>query len=218
MKTALFIHRSVGANMLADADVRRVLTNVRLADIDANSNTFTTAEGEISSSALDLSSGNTNPDGLASFFERAAAEADASDELERFDVVAFKSCYTAAHIGSDEQLESYIQHYSGPIDGWIAAHPMQRFVVISPPPRRRLLTNRAGRKRARAFARWLREYAGRRPNVTYFDLFDLLADDGDLLKRAYRRPLLVDQHPNEVGSVKAGLGLAEALDRAAASQ
>jgi hypothetical protein len=213
--SALFVHRSVGKHMLEDGDVRALIGGVKLDDLDANTNTLTTAAGEQRKSAFDMSSGNTNPDGLAAFFHRVTNDAAAGEELSQYDVVAFKSCYTAAHIGSDEQLAEYRQHYDGPIKDYISAHPSQRFVIISPPPRRRLLTTPAGRRRARAFSVWLAEYSAAPPNAEYFDLYDLLADSGNLLASRFRRFAPYDQHPNEEGSRLAGERLAAALAQAA---
>lgn len=214
--TALFVHRSVGMNMLADADVRSRLDGVALSDLDANTNTFSDASSQPTESLLDMSSGNTNPDGLADFFARCSADQRAGDQLAAFDVVAFKSCYTASGIDSDDKLDEYRDHYLGPIADWIADHPRQRFVVISPPPRRRLLTSPAAAKRAREFSQWLATFAADRRNVEYLDLFGLLADDGDLLARSYRRLAVWDQHPNERGSRTGGERLADTLQRAAA--
>lgn len=213
MPSALFIHRSVGRNMLVDAAVRDSLEAIEFADLDANTNILTGADGEMVETALDFSSGNTNPDGFAEFFAGLAGNTHAAQQLASFDVLAFKSCYSASQINSEQQLAEYKAHYSGPIDAWIASHPDQRVILISPPPRRRIMTNAPAARRARAFSQWLASFAADRPNVEYLDLFDLLADGRDQLCRHYRRFLVFDQHPNKEGSIKAGEGFSDVLKR-----
>jgi hypothetical protein len=214
MSSALFIHRSVGLQMLDAASVRTRLSDVELSDLYANTNVMRGPSGEAVATELDLSSGNTNPDGLAAFFRDVLAVHTKMAALEAFEVVAFKSCYSASGISSTEQLEDYRACYEGPIAQYIDTHSSQRFVILSPPPRRPLLTSAAAAHRAREFSKWLADFAHGRRNCSYFDLFACLASQGDVLDRKYRRLLPIDQHPNARGAAMAGEALTEAIQAA----
>lgn len=213
---ALFIHRSVGLQMLQAASVRTQIQGVDFCDVYANDNTFTDEHGNTGVSQLDFSAGNTNPDGLATFFAEAVADQQQADFLASFQVIGFKSCYSASAINSDDELAAHQRHYDGAIATYIEAHPDKRFVIVSPPPRRRLLSNRAAATRARAFSEWLEGFASRHANCQFFDLFGLLADSSNLLDRKFHRLAPYDQHPNRRGAELAGRGLQAAYERASA--
>lgn len=211
MPSALFIHRSVGLQMLAAAEVRAQLPDIDFSDLYANDNIMSGPDGRPAATPLDMSSGNTNPDGLAAFFREVSGSPEKRKALEAFDLVALKSCYSASSITSDAQLSSYQDYYEGLISEYISSHRDQQFVILSPPPRRPLLTGAAAAARARSFSRWLRDFASERSNCSYFDLFDLLADDRNHLSRRFRRALPIDQHPNAEGALEAGNHLAASI-------
>jgi len=201
---ALFIHRSVGQNFLEDAQVRRHLGRNLLHDLNVNTNVFTDEKGQQVASIISVDNGNTNPDGLAAFFAKASQDKSLEDALMQYDVIAFKSCYTANQFKTDQALRNAQAAYGGAIRDFIAAHPDTKFLIMSPPPRRPALTTRAAAKRAQSFADFLGEYTRTFKNAHFYDLFAVLADDKGCLRAEYRRLLPVDQHPNLKGSKAAG--------------
>lgn len=101
--------------------------------------------------------------------------------------------------GSKEQLESYKRGYCGSIAAYIAEHPEKRFVITSPPPRKRLLSSPRSREFAHEFSTFLCAFSKERNNCHYFDLFELLCEDNTLAEQ-YCRFLPWDQHPNLKGA------------------
>jgi hypothetical protein len=64
---ALFIHRSVGRNLIEQGQLRDLLAlkGVTLHDYDNNSDTLTQANGRTSKTTLKIPGNNTNPDNLS---------------------------------------------------------------------------------------------------------------------------------------------------------
>jgi hypothetical protein len=201
--------------MMEAVSLRQTVRDVLLRDLNANSNTYLDEFGRPARPPVSVSSANTDPPGLATFFSDVLADPDQLRALEAFDVIAFKSCYSASQIRSDEQFTAFRQAYEDSIAQYIDGHPHQRFVVMSPPPRRALLTTRSAAFRAREFSRFLGEFVASRPNCSYCDLFDCLAGASNVLRRRYCRWSPRDQHPNRAGARVAGDALRRALETAA---
>lgn len=216
MQSILFIHRSVGANMLRDTQARSQGLAYNLYDFNANTNLLVNPDGMNEESSLFILNGDTNPRGLNLFFEKALTDRDTKSELEKFDVIVFKSCYTASRIQSDDMLASYKKDYQAGIDSYIQANPSKRFVVVSPPPRRNILTRKSDAERAANFSDWLRNFVLERENCSFLDFFRILSDSTNTLARSYRRTNPFDQHPNRRGSQEMMMGFNEELERLAA--
>lgn len=197
----LFIHRSVGQQLVDCLRARQDFT-FDLYDLNANTNTMIGAQGLSIESSLVVREGDTSPAGLAAFFGTASKSRDVRTELETFDVIAFKSCYSASALASEDALTEQMAAYGGQIADYISAAPMRQFLIVSPPPRRRLMTTKANAARAARFATWLEGFAGDRANCSFFDLFGALSK-AETLSPRYTRLLPFDQHPNDAGAAMA---------------
>jgi hypothetical protein len=215
MKRVLFVHRSVGRQVVdAYRSTRDDRGDVGVWDFDANRCETRDLNGESDATApILISNGDTEPSGLRAFFEYASADAEVASFLRGFDIVAFKSCYSASSIKDDAQLEGFKRSYAeiGKLVRAIS-HSLV-MVIISPPPRRPLLTTAAEVDRAMRFSLWLEELARSDGKAVFFDLHRVLAERG-VLRRSYRRWMPFDQHPNDIGAAAGGLAFASAIDRA----
>jgi len=168
-----------------------------LVDPDGN------ATGTVYGDCLDA----TDPPDLAVLWTNSDPyyAATRNNILDNHEVIAFKSCFPAAAISSNEMLEDYKVYYRDMRD-FFDTRPDRLFVVIGFPPLHPDETNAADAARARQFINWLKsaEYLGGHPNIVCFDLFDLLASDGsdgpiNTLRTSYQ-PEYVDSHPNTAGN------------------
>ncbi len=237
-----FLHHSTGRNLIAEGEVRIQLERIEKAlgvdlrfwDHDYNYEGLTDPDGILHPDwNFGIPYDNTDPYGLNLLWAGDGSDAKAARDsiLSRFDVIAFKSCYTASEIPTDEQLESYKTWYLE-IRDVLDRHPGKIFLIVSPPPRHRLATpydltaeeRLSQADRARAFADWLGspEFLEGHPNLRFFDLFDHLAapDDGgpvrNLLRAEYERdPDDGDSHPNALANEQVGPLFAAALAAAA---
>jgi hypothetical protein len=208
----LFIHRSVGQQMIDCVRTNQSFSELELYDFNANNNNLTNStRSTIKGSPLSVLSGDTSPAGLAQFFRKAVTDKSVGEIFTKFDIIAFKSCYSANNIQSKEQLESYKKAYRGAISSYIAERPEKKFVIISPPPRKHLFSSSQSRKLAREFSTFLNVLSRERNNCYYFDLFRLLSEDDALAKQYCRRFIPWDQHPNSRGAQLAGNTMAGIL-------
>jgi len=207
----LFIHRSVGQQIIDCVRTNQSFSELELYDFNANNNNLTDSMRSITKgSPLSVLSGDTSPAGLATLFQKAATNKHIEEILTEFDIIAFKSCYSANNIQSIEQLEAYKKAYRGVISSYIAEHPEKKFVIISPPPRKLLFSSSQSRKLAREFSTFLNAFSRERNNCYYFDLFRLLSED-DALAKQYCRFFPWNQHPNLKGAQLAGDTMADIL-------
>ena len=169
----LFIHRSVGQQIVDAMRQQNKNTGLEIFDLNANTNQLFDNHKNLVLSPLKVAGGNTDPAGLNAFFTNVLEQPKLSSYLNEFDVIAFKSCYSAAAINSDSQLQRSKVAYTTAIRDFIQRNPSKKFIIISPPPRRPLFTNQSAAKRAAEFAAWLRGLTTRLPNCIYFDLFSL---------------------------------------------
>ncbi len=221
----IFVHHSVGRNLLQEGAIREELSqlgaarglDLRLWDHDYNDIGLTDPQGQTLGYSFQIPGDDTDPDGWHDIWTTGNATRDSL--LSRFTVIAFKSCYTASAITSDAQLADY-QRWYGEMAQVFDAHPDRLFVVLSPPPRHRLATDLDDADRARAFADWLGSpaFLAGHPNVAFFDLFDQLAhpDDGsdvrNMLRYDYERSHTDgDSHPNVTANATVGPRLAAFL-------
>ncbi len=244
---AIFLHHSVGADLLRGSGAREALkwapVPVHLWDYAYNPPRrilfvgrrrtmpdhyygLRDADGRQRLGRIEVPNDNTDPAGLAALFRQpvTSSPANAFSYLLQFDVVLFKSCFTAAAITSDEQLERYRQDYLE-IRSVIDRHPERLFLPLTMPPLSASMTTPEQAARARAFAAWLASDAYRegRRNLHVFDLFDALAvpdgkPDSGTLRPEYCPVEVYDSHPN--GRAQRAVGaawvawVAEAVERA----
>jgi hypothetical protein len=215
VKSFFFLHHSTGRNLINQGDVREIIdvvsdyedVQVNVWDHDYNHIGLRDLHGENLGYSYEIPDDNTDPDGLHHLWTTDNAARDSI--LSRYDVIAFKSCYyPTCRIYDDEQLEEYKEWYRE-IRDVLDEHPEKLFVIMSPPPLHRLVTELEWADRARAFADWLGsdEFLAGHPNLVYFDLFDHFAhpDDGsedrNMLRYEYEITHDVPNgHPNQLAN------------------
>jgi hypothetical protein len=218
-RRVIFLHHSVGANLIEQGDVRQGLTDLgyEFSDHGYNEDGLVLADGTRTGRSFDVSGDNTDPDGLAAIFAQPLHDPpdNTFSNLMQYDVIAFKSCFPTSHIESDAQLAEYKSYYLS-IRGRIDQYPNKVFIVITPPPEIPFDTDPEVAARARAFADWLTsdEYLSGHPNVFTFDLFDLLADPTTNTLRPGYQTDEHDAHPNELANRAVGPLFVSFIDRA----
>jgi hypothetical protein len=222
----IFLHHSVGANIIDRGDLRGLLRkkapNLALSDYGYNAGRraqllsripgysvsslhgLHDAAGRFSTVSYAVPADDTDPDGLAAIFRQTAPASPPNTltYLLQYDVIAFKSCFTAATIPSDETLERFKQDYRA-IRATMDRRPDKLFLALTPPPRRASETNHAEAARARSYARWIMsdDFHGGKANIAAFDLFDALAvpegqPDANTLRPDYAVADPNDSHPS----------------------
>lgn len=185
MKSVLFIHRSVGKNLLNDGHLAELIakadSSIDFKDIDNNKRKGTPGD-------------DTKPTDYAKYFSNNSREED---------LVIIKSCYPNNAIKSDQALVQLKELYSAIINGYLESSK-GKLLIMTTPALRPLHTSPEEAARARELAKWLMALStDNRVNV--FDLYDLLAEPkGDkhanMLRSQYRRLGPWDNHPNKAAS------------------
>lgn len=206
----LFIHRSVGQNILEDSKLRYKFDGIRLYDIYANKCRFTNSEGVIEEAPFPIEEGKTEPEDLADFFQNAEAKGY-EQALREFDCVILKSCYTANSLKSDKHMQSQVEAYIV-IKEYIENHPDQHFIVCTTPPRIQICTTAKAVNRAKTMQNWILENFEPLPNTDVLDIFGMLTSDRGVLDKKYRRFAFYDQHPNRAGSLAIAAELEKLLN------
>jgi hypothetical protein len=209
----IFLHHSTGRNLIEQGGVREGLTEAGYSfwDHDYNPRGLRRPDGGRTGYNYNIPDDNTDPDGLARIFAQRAygLPLNAFSGLQQHEVIAFKSCFPASNITSDEQLEGYKSYYLAMRDV-MDQHPDRVFIVLTPPPLSPAATDAEAAARARAFADWLKsdEYLSGHPNVFTFDFFGHLAQDEptspdyNMLRVEYREG--ADSHPNQTANETIG--------------
>ena len=189
MSKVIFIHRSVGQNLLDDGDLANLVrseaerVNKEVDFKDINNNVQKGVPGD-----------DTKPTDYAKYFsENSRAE----------DLIVIKSCYPTNAIKSDQTLEDLKDTYREIVSGF-SKRSKGDLLILTTPPLRPVRTNPAEAARARKLANWLKANL---PNkrVHVFDFYDLLAaspngKQANMLKSEYRRLLPWDNHPSKSAS------------------
>jgi hypothetical protein len=215
----ILLHHSVGANLIAQGDVRQRLTDLgyEFYDHGYNEDGLVLADGTSSGGNFDVPDDNTDPDGLANIFAQPLHDPpdNTFSELMQYDVIAFKSCFPTSNIQSDEQLADYKSYYLS-IRDRMDEYPNKIFIVVTQPPEIPNDTDSEAAARARAWANWMAsdEYLSGHPNVFTFNLFDRLADPSDNMLRAEYQTDESDAHPNELANQTIGPLFADFVDQA----
>lgn len=201
----IFLHHSTGRNLIHQGGVRERFAEAGYDfwDHDYNAQGLTRPDGTAAGYSYNIPNDNTDPDGFATIFAQPAYKfpLNAFSALLQHEVIAFKSCYPASNVASDEQLETHKAYYLS-IRDVMDQHPDRIFIVVTQPPLNPAETDAETAARARTFANWLEsdEYLAGHPNVLTFDFFGYLAEDDptspdyNMLREAYRNG--TDSHPN----------------------
>jgi hypothetical protein len=219
MPSVLFIHRSVGRNLLHDGQVyAQIGTSFELHDFDQNTGILSSAVTE-EKSLWKIPGNDTRPGSYAELlsFEKQQGNDPTLADIMKYDVIVIKSCYPNSNLKSREELETAQKHYQS-IISFFNAQPDKKLLILTSPPLISFKTNPENAARARALANWLAENK-LASNVFVFNLFDELADKStNLLRKEYRRRLPWDAHPNAFASRAIAPKFVDFLRTAAANQ
>jgi len=214
----IFLHHSVGGNLIQQGDVRQSLTDLgyEFYDHGYNGDGLTLADGTPAGRDFAVPDDNTNPDGFAAIFAQSLDDPpdNTFSHLMEYDVIVFKSCYPVSNIQSDDQLAEYKSYYLS-IRARMDQYPDKIFIVVTPPPEIPADSDAQAAARARDFADWLAsgEYLDGHPNVFTFNFFDLMADPATNMLRADYQADEFDAHPNELANQTVGPLFVDFIDQ-----
>lgn len=139
------------------------------------------------------------------------------------DIVIFKSCYPNSNIGiadasspvpteRQKTIENYTAYFKS-LSAVFRKYPNKLFVYMTAPPLAPERTTPENAARARSFNTWLQneflpgyqQETGLR-NFVIYDLFNVLANDQNLLREQFRTDRPGDSHPNKIGYETAASG------------
>ena len=190
----LFIHRSVGRDLLEEGNFRKLLNAwyIRLDDYDNNSGVLTYDDGTAARGAIAMPGNNTDPDNLAAFF------AGWPELLNTYDAIIVKSCYPNSRIKNTAALETVQTQYISMLASCKAHGKL--LIILTTPPLRPLRTSAREATLASQLASWLVDLSDSDDGLYVFDFHHALAEpsgpQAGMLKRAYRRTAPWDNHPN----------------------
>lgn len=203
MQSIIFIHRSVGHNLIHDGNLHKLISDTGkfiFSDYDQNSDILTDSNSKQQNMGFVFPGSNTRPQDFSVIFSDNVPKEYKSiqDEALRHDVVIVKSCYPNSNIQSNEELEMIKRHYQSVCDFFAKSN--KKLVVLTSPPLTPVMTKSDRANRARQLADWLMS-SKFGDNIKVFDFFSLLATPKDrkhsnTLKKEYRRWLPFDSHPN----------------------
>jgi hypothetical protein len=226
-RNIVFLHHSVGANLIAQSGVRERLTagGYHFWDQGYNGDGLRDPRGISTGYSYNVPGDNTDPDGLLNIFSQPVFDLPLNtlSGLMQHEVIAFKSCFPTSAITSDALLKDYQMWYTQ-IRAFMDQHSEKLFIIITQPPLNPAETQPEAAARARAFAAWLKsdEFLQGHPNIVAFDLFDLLAEndpqasDFNMLRADYRED--TNSHPNRLANETIGPIFAEFIMQAADRQ
>ncbi len=183
----LFIHRSVGQQLLDYGNLRNLLNTHRIQLDDLNQNTNRLTHNDRSSERVKgkIPGNNTNPKNLAALFDAWPGI------FEQYDAIMIKSCYPNSRIDSEREYLAVQNNYRTIIAA--AQQHAKDLIILTTPPLRPSATNRSQKTRCDQLADWLTEQST--PHLLVFDFRSELKDNTGALRRQYRRLLPFDQHP-----------------------
>ena len=206
----LFLHHSVGRNWLNEGGLRDTLLSLGIGIRGATYGDDIGQETDICHWAPKF-----RQDMKKIFKFKAHPNQYFNGDREN-DIIMFKSCFPNSDIvgdgvepgdpaGGEKTLANYRATFAA-LKEEFSGYPDKLFIYVTSPPLvpSETTADRAGR--ARQFTDWISgEFASEYKQVTglnnllVFNLFDVLADDGDYLRAEYRRSEH-DSHPNAAGS------------------
>jgi hypothetical protein len=209
MPKVLFIHRSVGDNLIRYGHLRELIVQANqpfeFSDYNQNTDTLTDSSGVQTKPGFRFPGNDTKPEDFAAIFNdnTEAQYIPILDEAFHYDLILLKSCYPNSNIQSGKQLQQ-IKGYYESVANFFAKYPQKQLVIMTSPPLVPLRTKWAAATLARQLATWLSKVE-LPDNVRVFNLFDLLAapegeKQANMLRREYRRWMPFDSHPNNKAS------------------
>lgn len=200
MKKVLFIHRSVGNNLINDSNFYKLIDeralSVKFSDYNQNSDLLRTSSS-CDRMGFTLPCDDTKPSDYAMLFseEGIVKYKDILDWVLGCDIVIIKSCYPNSNLKSDAQLDHTKQEYLS-IAKFFSNYPDKKLVIFTSPPLAPLMTNSKSAQRARTLAKWLSS-TNLGKNIYVFDFYSQLANQKGVLAKKYRKLLPFNSHPNK---------------------
>ncbi len=210
----VFLHHSVGKGILEEGKLRDYL---REMSIDVKGMTYGDSIGQYTDMCNWLPKFQNDMKGILSFQNHPNVY---YTDSRANDIVMFKSCFPNSDIGSvgtgpgnplssKRTLADYKAVFAG-LDREIRKFPSTLFVYMTFPPLVPLETTTESARNARAFNVWLKDEflptyhkESGLNNLVIFDLFDVLADQDNVLKVEYRNANPRDSHPNGLANREA---------------
>lgn len=176
MSKALFIHHSIGRQILDEGRLREKLAasvpSLTLWDHDYNERGLSDGSGSPVGRSFPIPGDDTDPEGLLRVLEGVRDANPWSADLRTFDLVVLKSCFPNNAIRSDEAAEQLRDTYRRLRE--IALELPQAVVLVSSPPLVFEATRPDQAARAVRLAEWLTaHWTG--PRLAYVNLLDALA-------------------------------------------
>jgi len=209
-KRLVFIHHSVGQNWINDGGLKDSLMEL---GISVQSATYGYDIGEKTDINDWLPKFENNLDKILKFDNLAPN--NQNDTLEN-EIIMFKSCFPNSDIisegeknGNPYDTARTITNYEATFDSLkniFSQHPRKLFIYVTAPPLVPSRTNPENATRARKFNNWIKteflkkyQEETKLDNFLVFDLFYILADKNNVLKKEYRHNDR-DSHPNAQAS------------------
>ena len=209
----VFLHHSVGNNLIEQGEVREGLLEAGYDFWDHNYNHIglRDPDGKFTGYSYNVPNDNTDPDGLARIFDQHiySFPVNTLSGLMQHEVIALKSCFPTSDIIDQEQLEQKKAWYLE-MRAVMDQHPEKIFIILTQPPLNPASTTLEIAARASSLANWLTsaEFLNGHPNVFTYNFFHYLAEsdptatDFDKLRQEYRQG--TDSHPNRLANETIG--------------
>jgi len=208
-RKVLFIHHSVGRMIIAAGLRQRLQASyIQLWDTDYNCIGAHNDAGQRVDTPL-LPRDKTNPEDFSLLLKGdEQSTVDYIKWMRTFDGVILKSCYIAFEIEDALLLSRRISAVKDMIAR--SSELFKRTLLLTPPPLSKLVSSRYSKDYQMEL---LHAYTCiQKDNVKVFDLFKVLAEEGEqYLSKSYQRLLPSNSHPNSRGSVAAAAAMAESI-------
>jgi hypothetical protein len=216
MTTALFIHHSVGRQIIGEGGLRQKLYTgspaLELWDHDYNEIGLSDGAGLPLGTSFPVPSDNTDPDGLLTILKGIEAGEPWAERATTFDVLVLKSCFPNNAIRSDAAATSLAETYQQMRE--VAVALPQAVLLVSSPPLVFEATRPGQAARAADIAGWVgAHWTG--PRLGYANIFDPLTyhfgPARGTLRLRYRRTRPRDSHLGVAGAQVAANAIVPAV-------
>jgi hypothetical protein len=216
MTTALFIHHSVGQQIIHEGGLREKLSAgipaLELWDHNYNEVGLSNGSGSPLGISFPIPGDNTDPDGLLAILRGVELGEPWAERARTFDVLMLKSCFPNNMIDSDATAASMKRIYQHLRE--VATALPQAVLLMSSPPLVFESTRPDQVARAGDIAAWLgRNWTG--PRLGYANIFDTLTYHSGpargTLRLRYRRKRPGNSHVSVAGAEAAARTIVPAL-------
>ena len=216
MTTGLFIHHSVGRQIIREGGLRQklaaIVPGLELWDHDYNKPGLSDGSGSPVGTSLPIPGDNTDPDGLLTILRGIAAGKPWAAGAGVFDLLMLKSCFPNSGIRSDADAAALKEIYQEMRE--IALGLPQAVILLSSPPLALESTRPGQAARAADVATWLGS-AWTGPRLAYVNIFDTLTYRSGpargTLRFGYRTRRPRDSHLGAAGAEAAASAIVPAV-------